>query len=103
MNTPDSKFMPSKGWRTFLIIVLLLALGVTLAPVGIMILLDQIGINLFDYPVLMPVFLFIAFFVGILALGVKKIFKYVFWIFLGLVLMNISGCIFLLANFGNMY
>jgi len=85
---------PSLKWRFVLMLIVVSVLLVSFAPIGIMSLLNQTGSGYGEreivvFAVLRTLFVLI----GIYAIGSSNptFFKYVFWTFLGLAVLNVSG------------
>ena len=86
---------PSLKWRFVLILIVVSVLLVSLAPIGIMSLLNQAGSGYGEREIVVfAVFRTLSVLIGIYAIGSSNstFFKYVFWIFLGLAILNLSGC-----------
>ena len=93
----------SRKWRFVLMLILVSVLIVSLAPMGIMVLLHQGDNGLGEREIAaFIVFRTLSVLIGIYAIGSSNpnFFKYVFWTFLVLAILNVSGCAMILYDLG---
>lgn len=98
----------SVGWRVTLMLIVLISLGATLAPMGIMMLLYQVGIHTGgggSEQGIVVGFLMVCAIAGFVSIGASnpRVFKYVFFILLGLAMLNLSGCSMILKGLSNIH
>lgn len=93
----------SKGWKIFLVVFLLIILGISLAPMGIFMFMQKIGLSGAtvsggDEMFAVTLFMIVSSFVGLFGVysSDPRVFKYIFLIILTLVIVNISGCVILI-------
>ena len=110
MSEPTLNGKPSRGWGVFWIILSIIILGVTFAPMGILMILHEMGIpvegigggNEMSAVTLVLIFSFCAGLFGTCSPN-PKAFRCIVWTLLGLAILNASGCMMILNGLSNIH